>query len=321
MPAFTNDFDVTFFPEGGALLAVQHQNIAFKAQGADGFSKEIEGFLLDSQGDTLTSFHSEHKGMGIFTLNSSISSIIYLSSSSVTLGSTLPFLSIEASLLKINMIGLNRIIRNESGPAKKSDSLSAFSLAYDFGRISPKINTRTVVTAVEMPTALVSTEKISIEKERLFADYTKNSIIKAAEDDVSGMMISVYIFIAVAAIVFFIITFLMIKLMIDRAKMNISLMKVFGFNRKEIRKLYINGNFYLILASLFVGMPISKLFVDKVWFAVSNQNIEAGYDTHYPIFFYIIITGVVIAMYFIITFILNSVINKIHMSEVLKNRE
>ena len=169
--------------------------------------------------------------------------------------------------------------------------------------------------------ALVSTEKISIEKERLFADYTKNSIIKAAEDDVSGMMISVYIFIAVAAIVFFIITFLMIKLMIDRAKMNISLMKVFGFNRKEIRKLYINGNFYLILASLFVGMPISKLFVDKVWFAVSNQNIEAGYDTHYPIFFYIIITGVVIAMYFIITFILNSVINKIHMSEVLKNRE
>ena len=62
LPAFTNDFDVTFFPEGGALLAVQHQNIAFKAQGADGFSKEIEGFLLDSQGDTLTSFHSEHKG-------------------------------------------------------------------------------------------------------------------------------------------------------------------------------------------------------------------------------------------------------------------
>ena len=49
--------------------------------------------------------------------------------------------------------------------------------------------------------ALVSTEKISIEKERLFADYTKDSIIKAAEDDVAGMMISIYIFIAVAAIV------------------------------------------------------------------------------------------------------------------------
>ncbi len=169
--------------------------------------------------------------------------------------------------------------------------------------------------------ALVSTEKINIEKERLFADYTKDSIIKAAEDDVAGMMVSIYIFIVVAAIVFFIITFLMIKLMIDRAKMNISLMKVFGFNRGELRKLYINGNFYLIMASLLIGMPVSKLFVDKVWFAMSNQNIEAGYDTRYPIFLYLIIIGVVIVMYLIITFILNTVINKIHMSEVLKNRE
>ena len=69
LPVFTKDFDVTFFPEGGSLLAVAHQNIAFKAQGADGFSKEIEGFLFNSQGDTLTSFRSEHNGMGVFTLN------------------------------------------------------------------------------------------------------------------------------------------------------------------------------------------------------------------------------------------------------------
>ena len=47
LPSFTKDFDIKFFPEGGALLAVPHQNIAFKAQGADGLSKEIEGFLFN----------------------------------------------------------------------------------------------------------------------------------------------------------------------------------------------------------------------------------------------------------------------------------
>ena len=36
LPSFTKDFDVKFFPEGGALLTVAHQNIAFKAQGSDG---------------------------------------------------------------------------------------------------------------------------------------------------------------------------------------------------------------------------------------------------------------------------------------------
>lgn len=63
-----HDFDVTFFPEGGALLSVLHQRIAFKAIGTDGFSKEIEGALVDSKGDTLKLFNSEHKGMGTFTL-------------------------------------------------------------------------------------------------------------------------------------------------------------------------------------------------------------------------------------------------------------
>ena len=69
LPVFTNDFDVKFFPEGGALLSIPHQNVAFKAQGADGFSKEVEGFLFNSKGDTLTNFRSEHNGMGIFTMN------------------------------------------------------------------------------------------------------------------------------------------------------------------------------------------------------------------------------------------------------------
>ena len=69
LPSFNKDFNVQFFPEGGALLAVAHQNIAFKVQGTDGFSKEIEGFLFDAKGDTLTAFRSEHDGMGVFTLN------------------------------------------------------------------------------------------------------------------------------------------------------------------------------------------------------------------------------------------------------------
>ena len=72
------DFDVKFFPEGGALLTVAHQNIAFKAQGSDGFSTEIEGFLFDANGDTLTAFRSEHDGMGVFTLNPTVGNSYYV---------------------------------------------------------------------------------------------------------------------------------------------------------------------------------------------------------------------------------------------------
>ena len=62
------DFDLTFFPEGGALLSVPYQRVAFKAIGTDGFSKEIEGALINSKGDTLSLLRSEHKGMGAIFL-------------------------------------------------------------------------------------------------------------------------------------------------------------------------------------------------------------------------------------------------------------
>ena len=138
LPAFTNDFDVTFFPEGGALLAVQHQNIAFKAQGADGFSKEIEGFLLDSQGDTLTSFHSEHKGMGIFTLNPSNGSSYYVmatSSDGVTKRFDLP--AIEQKGITLSISHYKQEIRYEIQKTEATEwPQKLFLIAHTRGKLS-----------------------------------------------------------------------------------------------------------------------------------------------------------------------------------------
>ena len=138
LPTFTNDFDVTFFPEGGALLAVQHQNIAFKAQGADGFSKEIEGFLLDSQGDTLTSFHSEHKGMGIFTLNPSNGSSYYVmatSSDGVTKRFDLP--AIEQKGITLSISHYKQEIRYEIQKTEATEwPQKLFLIAHTRGKLS-----------------------------------------------------------------------------------------------------------------------------------------------------------------------------------------
>ncbi|MDR0989548.1 MAG: TonB-dependent receptor, partial [Prevotellaceae bacterium] len=67
-PTVSKQFDVTFFPEGGALLAVKGQRIAFKAQGSDGYSRAVSGTVLNAAGDTILNFQSEHDGMGMFTL-------------------------------------------------------------------------------------------------------------------------------------------------------------------------------------------------------------------------------------------------------------
>ena len=63
-----NNFDLQFFPEGGALLPQIEQCIAFKAIGADGLSTGVELEIFDSKGSLILKTISLHKGMGKFLL-------------------------------------------------------------------------------------------------------------------------------------------------------------------------------------------------------------------------------------------------------------
>ena len=63
------DFGVTFFPEGGALLAgVEGQRVAFKAEASDGLPQPVRGTVRDAAGREVVRFASLHDGMGTFTL-------------------------------------------------------------------------------------------------------------------------------------------------------------------------------------------------------------------------------------------------------------
>lgn len=138
LPVFTNDFDVKFFPEGGALLSIPHQNVAFKAQGADGFSKEVEGFLFNSKGDTLTNFRSEHNGMGIFTMNPVDNETYYVTvrtNDSITKRFDLPV--IEPKGISIAMSHYKQEIRYEIQKTKATEwPQKLFLLAHTRGKLA-----------------------------------------------------------------------------------------------------------------------------------------------------------------------------------------
>lgn len=58
--------DVQFFPEGGALVAELPTQIGFKAIKSTGLGIEMTGEIVDAAGTSITSFSSEHFGMGKF---------------------------------------------------------------------------------------------------------------------------------------------------------------------------------------------------------------------------------------------------------------
>ena len=63
-----NDFDLDFYPEGGALLTGCRSRVAFKALMSNGLPANIAGIVCDRQGNKMDTLRTSYQGMGYFML-------------------------------------------------------------------------------------------------------------------------------------------------------------------------------------------------------------------------------------------------------------
>jgi hypothetical protein len=66
IPIVLNKINISFFPEGGYMVAKIPSNVAFKAVNEFGKPAEIEGYITDNSQNKIVEFSSFHQGMGAF---------------------------------------------------------------------------------------------------------------------------------------------------------------------------------------------------------------------------------------------------------------
>lgn len=167
---------------------------------------------------------------------------------------------------------------------------------------------------------VLSDKQLSIEPERLYSVLTRSDIIKASDVFINQMSSFIIVLISISALIFCVVMYLMMKVMIDRSAFGISLVKIFGYRTKEIRRLYLNGNFYIVAAGAATCIPLSKWVMD-LCYPVMVSNISSGMNLSFPRQLYAIIYLSVIILYFIINQLLIGKLKKIPLTEVLKARE
>lgn len=167
---------------------------------------------------------------------------------------------------------------------------------------------------------VLSDKQLSIEPERLYSVLTRSDIIKASDVFINQMSSFIIVLISISALIFCVVMYLMMKVMIDRSAFGISLVKIFGYRTKEIRRLYLNGNFYIVAAGAAICIPLSKWVMD-LCYPVMVSNISSGMNLSFPRQLYAIIYLSVIILYFIINQLLIGKLKKIPLTEVLKARE
>lgn len=165
-----------------------------------------------------------------------------------------------------------------------------------------------------------SDKKLDIDDGRLYSVTTRADIERASDVFIELMTPMIATLIGASAAIFFMVMFLMLNVMIDRASFGISLIKIFGFRTGEIRKLYLNGNTYIIAIGAAICIPLSKLCSDAMYpFLISNT--ACGMNLHFTWYMYLGLFAAVMALYFIINTLLVRKLKKMTPAEVLKNRE
>ena len=124
IPAKKEDsFDVSFFPEGGYLVADGLSKVGFKALRSDGLSEEISGDIFDAQDRHVGSIQSLHAGMGSFLLMPEAGNSYYAICSnkdSLRLRFALPEVQTKASVLQVQRRNNQILISVQGQGAQKN---------------------------------------------------------------------------------------------------------------------------------------------------------------------------------------------------------
>lgn len=163
--------------------------------------------------------------------------------------------------------------------------------------------------------------ELDIEPGRLYSTTTKADVEKAAGIFVNQMKSMILTLGGVSALIFAIVLYLMMKVMIDRSAFSIALIKIFGYRQKELKKMYLDGNFYVVAIGALISVPLTKLIMDVVYEPAFVPNVACGIDKAFPIWVYIMVYAVIFILYFIINHLLVRCIKQMLPAEVLKNRE
>ena len=165
-----------------------------------------------------------------------------------------------------------------------------------------------------------SDKALEIDSGRLYAVTSKEDVIKNAEVFIAMMLPMIQMLVGVSALILGVVMYLMMKVMIDHSAYSISLMKIFGYRSNEIRKLYLNGNFYTIAVGAAVCIPLAKKVMDGIY-PILISNVACGVDLGYTWRLYTGLFTVILLLYFLINQMLMRRVKQMSPALLLKDRE
>lgn len=165
---------------------------------------------------------------------------------------------------------------------------------------------------------LQTDKKLNIDENDINFIVTKDSIKQQMETIVSSMNIMVYLLVFLGALCCISAIYVTVNMLVEENSVNISMLKVLGYHKKEINKIILNVNNILLIIGIVLSIPCAYGLA-SVYYESMADSLGCIIPTVYNPVSIIITIIVVFTSYYVSLWGLKSKVYKIDMVESMKD--
>lgn len=169
-------------------------------------------------------------------------------------------------------------------------------------------------------TSLMSDRSLDIDEDRLQLVRTNDELLTAFEEAAKPVKFMVGGVLVVAFILGLIIMFIVTSMMIDENKLNISLLKILGYEKKKIYSLVLSSNVILVVIGFILAVPLILLSVEGMFQSIAD-DLKITLPSHLNTVNILIGFVIIFVTYIISNRLARKQIMNIPMDQVLKDQE
>lgn len=167
---------------------------------------------------------------------------------------------------------------------------------------------------------IFSSQALDIPKDKVSSSSSRQEMIEGINQVMLMLTIISNIMIVVAIIILILVIYMLLSMIMQKSTVNISMVKIFGYQPGEIDKLYLKGYYGILIVAFLLAIPCSKQVTGNCYneiLADMQQYIEPTVTLKSLAAAFCIMTG----GYFTAAALLKRKIMNIPLTEALKNRE
>lgn len=170
-------------------------------------------------------------------------------------------------------------------------------------------------------TGYFSDEELTDISEHVVSEITKDDLIKVSRQLKKSMGSMFYIVIAFSLLMFMLLVYLLTKLIVERNTISISMVKILGYDGREIGKLYLSSTTIMVAVVTVIDILLSYVSLKVIYRAMLTEMLSGWLPIYMAPWIFPLMFVLSFACYLVIALMQMKKIKKIPMDEALKNVE